>query len=212
MFQITSFPVGSYRANCYILTNTAGTFVIDPGAEPDLVLALTQHLNVKGIILTHCHSDHIGAVNELKEKTGAPIYIGEADVPGAANPRISGFEDEGSDYRVTAIDVPVHDGYRIVLGDDSLTVIETPGHTIGSICLWDQKANKMFTGDTLFSFGYGRTDYETGNMTHMRESLRKLAQFDQLMHVLPGHGPATLLGAEFARNPFLIRADSENLQ
>ncbi|MBM7824789.1 glyoxylase-like metal-dependent hydrolase (beta-lactamase superfamily II) [Arcanobacterium pluranimalium] len=206
MFHVSSLPLGAYRANCYLLSNSAGTFLVDPGAEPQVLRAVIAQLNVQGIILTHCHSDHIGCVNELREETGAPVYIGAADVAGAADPHISGFADEGSDYRVENIDVALHDGERITLGDDALIVVETPGHTVGSICLWEPASNRMFTGDTLFSYGYGRTDFATGDMRQMRESMRKLAEFDPSMHILPGHGPSTILGAEFGRNPLLVPA------
>ncbi|MFC5370694.1 MBL fold metallo-hydrolase [Arcanobacterium bovis] len=210
MFDVSSLPVGDYRANCYVLSNREGVFLIDPGAEPQVLRAIISELNVQGIILTHCHSDHIGAVNQLREDTGAPVYMGAADIAGAADPRVSGFADEGSDYRVEGVEVALHDGDRITLGDDELIVVETPGHTVGSICLWEPAANRMFTGDTLFSYGYGRTDFATGNIHQMRQSLSRLAGFAPNIHILPGHGPSTILAAEFGRNPLLVKSEQSD--
>lgn len=203
MYEIERLVLGSYQANCYLLTSGDQTLVIDPGAEPARVLRAVHGRLVTGIVATHCHSDHIGAINELAEATGAPVMAGSQDADAMADPHLSGFDEEGSDYRVEQVDVRLTDGQVVRWGADALSVLETPGHTPGSICLLDEANSLLFTGDTLFAAGIGRTDFIRGDDHAMRVTLRRLGRLDARLRVLPGHGPATTIGAEQAINPML---------
>ena len=203
MYSIDSVPVGSYQANCYILVSGAEALVIDPGDEPRLLLRLLDGLRVAGIVVTHCHSDHIGAVNELAAETGAPVMVGAGDEHAVADPHLSGFDEEGSDYRVSRVDRVLADGDTIAWGQDTVQVIATPGHTPGSICLLDERGRNLFTGDTLFAHGVGRTDFVRGDEAAMRRSCARLGGLADDLSVLPGHGPRTRLGVELLRNPML---------
>ncbi len=198
MYTIEKRVVGSYQAVCYAITNEAGTLVIDPGAQPQILLPWLADKNVVGIVVTHCHSDHIGAVNELVEATGAWVACGVDDIAGMNDTHRSGFDEEGIDYVVDHCEVPLQDGDMVTLGEDSWEVLHTPGHTPGSICLWDRKNNVMFSGDMLFFRGIGSVAFVLGNAQQMRESCARLSVLPAGIKVFPGHGPTTTLDAERA--------------
>lgn len=203
MYTIERLTLGAYQANCYLLTSGDETLVIDPGAEPQRVLAAVAGKQVTAIVATHCHSDHIGAINELVEATGAPVLAGADDADAMADPHLSGFDEEGSNYAVQTVDVRLGDGQQIRWGQDAFTVLVTPGHTPGSICLLDEVNANLFTGDTLFEAGIGRTDFIRGDGRAMRASLRRLGLLPPELTVLPGHGATTTIGRECAINPLL---------
>lgn len=203
MYSIEKLTVGSYRANCYLLESDGHLLIIDPGDEFERIREAVGDRPVSGIVLTHCHCDHIGAVNELVEMTGAPVMIGKDDEIGVQDTHLSGFDDEGSDYVVEEVDRPMVAGEIIVWGDSSLVVLHTPGHTPGSICLYDASAKNMFTGDTLFAEAIGRTDYVRGDADDMRASLLQLGNYPSDVTIYPGHGQQSDLGTEKARNPWL---------
>ena len=201
LYTIGRLVLGSYQATCHLLTSGGETLVIDPGAEPEVLLPAVEGLNIVGIVATHCHSDHIGAINELAAHTGAPVMAGRHDVAAMADPHLSGFDEEGSDYRVEKVDVALSDGQVIEWGEDRLVVLETPGHTPGSICLLDESAGRLFSGDTLFLGGYGNTGFIRGDARQMRATMRRLGTLDPAVVVFPGHGPTTTIGAEAALDP-----------
>ncbi|WP_026460760.1 MBL fold metallo-hydrolase [Schaalia suimastitidis] len=198
MYQIEHLVVGSYQANCYLLTNEAGTLVIDPGAQADYILDALEGRDTIGIVVTHCHSDHIGAVNEIVEATGAWVACGVDDVDGMADTHRSGFDLEGSDYAVTQCDRALKEGETLTWGSDSLTVIHTPGHTPGSICLADETSRYLFSGDMLFAGSIGSTLWVLGDDAAMSSSCDKLAALPGEYWVLPGHGVPTELSVERA--------------
>lgn len=201
MFSIERHVVGSYRANCYVLRSGGQVLVVDPGDEPARLIDAIGEADVTDIVLTHCHCDHIGAVNELVERYCARVSIGERDVVGLADPHLSGFDEEGRDYRVEHCDRALAEGDVVSWGEDRLRVVATPGHTPGSICL--HGAGLMFTGDTLFAGGVGRTDFLRGDAQAMRESCARLATFPPATVILPGHGPRSRIEVERAYNPWL---------
>lgn len=196
MFTIKQLTVGSWRAVCYALTNEEGTIVIDPGAEPDRLERWLGDAEVIGIVLTHCHSDHIGAVNELVDCYGCWVACGADDVDGVADVHRSGFDEEGVDYTVDHVDRSLAEGDTITWGGDALRVLHTPGHTPGSICLLSQAQRVLFSGDTLFAGGIGSTAFVLGDYPDMVRSCARLAQMDPALTVHPGHGRATELGVE----------------
>ena len=183
--------------------------VVDPGDEPAEVLGLIGSAGEAGaaddvqIVASHCHCDHIGAVNEVAEACAASFAVGREDGHAVADPHLSGFDEEGRDYRVEKVDRLLDDGDEIALGPYRFRVISTPGHTPGSICLYCAELNLMFTGDTLFANGIGRTDFIRGDAEAMRRTCSRLGTYPDSTILLPGHGPSTRLGVEKARNPLL---------
>ena len=183
-----AIPVGMLATNCYIITEDEKECVIvDPGAEAQKILSfLDDHgLSCVGILLTHGHDDHTGALEELQDATGAEVWIGKGDV-----------------YRLNkAPDHEVKDGEEIELAGMRFSVVEVPGHTEGSVLFFC--GDLMFAGDTLFYRSIGRTDLPGGDLRSMQRSLAKILAFDSDYQVLPGHGPITALSEERERNPFL---------
>lgn len=197
---------GIYAANCYLLgcekTNEAA--VIDPGGDADDILKKINKnvLDVKYIILTHGHGDHIGAVREIKEKTGGKILIHSKDeaLLKDAEKNLSSLMS-GPDVSLTA-DRLLNDGDIVDVGELELKIIHTPGHTPGGISI--KVEDVLITGDTLFAGSIGRTDFEGGSFEKIIKSIKnKLLIYDDSTKVLPGHGPASTIGNERAKNPFL---------
>lgn len=205
MFTIEQMTVGAWKAECYALTNEAGTIVLDPGAEPHRILRWLGDKKVVGIILTHCHSDHIGAVNELVEAYGCWVACGARDVDGVADVHRSGFDEEGIDYTVDHVDRALEEGDIVTWGGDSLTVLNTPGHTPGSICLLCEDQKVMFSGDMLFQGAIGSTAFVLGNDADMVRSCARLTELDPALRVYPGHGGPTTMRAELPMLAFIVQ-------
>lgn len=205
MFTIEQMTVGAWKAECYALTNEAGTIVLDPGAEPQRILRWLGDKKVVGIILTHCHSDHIGAVNELVEAYGCWVACGVDDVDGVADVHRSGFDEEGIDYTVDQVDRALEEGDVVTWGGDSLTVLNTPGHTPGSICLLCEDQKVMFSGDMLFQGAIGSTAFVLGNDADMVRSCARLTELDPALRVYPGHGGPTTMQAELPMLAFIVQ-------
>lgn len=205
MFTIEQMTVGAWKAECYALTNEAGTIVLDPGAEPQRILRWLGDKKVVGIILTHCHSDHIGAVNELVEAYGCWVACGARDVDGVADVHRSGFDEEGIDYTVDQVDRALEEGDVVTWGGDSLTVLHTPGHTPGSICLRSEDQKVMFSGDMLFQGAIGSTAFVLGNDADMVRSCARLTELDPALRVYPGHGGPTTMQAELPMLAFIVQ-------
>ena len=205
MFTIEQMTVGAWKAECYALTNEAGTIVLDPGAEPQRILRWLGDKKVVGIILTHCHSDHIGAVNELVEAYGCWVACGARDVDGVADVHRSGFDEEGIDYTVDHVDRALEEGDVVTWGGDSLTVLHTPGHTPGSICLRSEDQKVMFSGDMLFQGAIGSTAFVLGNEADMVRSCARLTELDPALRVYPGHGGPTTMQAELPMLAFIVQ-------
>lgn len=205
MFTIEQMTVGAWKAECYALTNEAGTIVLDPGAEPQRILRWLGDKNVVGIILTHCHSDHIGAVNELVEAYGCWVACGAHDVDGVADVHRSGFDEEGIDYTVDHVDLALDEGDVVTWGGDSLTVLHTPGHTPGSICLLCEDQKVLFSGDMLFQGAIGSTAFVLGNDADMVRSCARLTELDPALRVYPGHGGPTTMQAELPMLAFIVQ-------
>lgn len=205
MFTIEQMTVGAWKAECYALTNEAGTIVLDPGAEPQRILRWLGDKKVVGIILTHCHSDHIGAVKELVEAYGCWVACGARDVDGVADVHRSGFDEEGIDYTVDHVDRALEEGDVVTWGGDSLTVLHTPGHTPGSICLLCEDHKVMFSGDMLFQGAIGSTAFVLGNDADMVRSCARLTELNPALRVYPGHGGPTTMRAELPMLAFIVQ-------
>jgi glyoxylase-like metal-dependent hydrolase (beta-lactamase superfamily II) len=201
-------PVGILHCNCSIFGDeeSGEAVVIDPGDEVQKILAiLAQHqLRVKAIIITHAHIDHIGGAQKLKAATGAPVYMNAKDQPLAQQLGMQAAWLGMPAPERTEIDVNAREGEKIALGPAEFRVLDTPGHTQGSISLWVPAENKLIAGDTLFLDSIGRTDLPGGNYEQILRSIHgKLLPLQDTTAVIPGHGPNTTIGRERARNPFL---------
>ncbi|MCF6096646.1 MBL fold metallo-hydrolase [Thermovorax subterraneus] len=197
--------VGPLSTNCYILIDDGRKgVIIDPGAEPQNIIKEIeeQNLEIEWIILTHGHVDHIGAVKEVKDFTGAKIAIHEKDAKMLVSSKENLSFYGGHEVIQPPADKELKGGELIKVGELTLEIIWTPGHTPGSICI---KADKLlFTGDTLFAGSIGRTDFPGGSYEEIINSIKtKLLILDEDMCVLPGHGSESTLEVEKATNPFL---------
>ena len=204
--KIIQLEVGSLGTNCYIAycENTKNAVIIDPGGDAAKILAAVSRegLLVEAIINTHGHADHVLANVKLQEATGAPIWIhsADADMLGSGSRNLSAFL--GGATSCGKADRLLTDGEVLPIGDFSLTVLHTPGHTPGGISLLFDKT--VFVGDTLFAESIGRTDFPGGSYSQLINSIKtKLMTLDDEVKAYPGHGPATTIGWERRQNPFI---------
>ena len=200
--------VGPFAANCYIIgsEDSQEGIIIDPGDEAERILKEVgdSGLDIKIIALTHGHSDHTAALKEIKEATGARIAIHTDDV-GTLKQKLLGVFMGAGFKSPPPPDRLLNDGDVISVSGLELTVIHTPGHSRGSICLLGDGV--LFSGDTLFNYGIGRSDLpgSGGNHEQLIESIHsRLLVLDDDIKVYPGHGPDTTIGAERRGNPFLV--------
>ena len=187
--------------NCYIIVDeeTKETLVIDPGAEVEKIVEMLDILGakLKYIFITHCHADHIGALDSLKEAKGGKILISREDSTGLYDSSINlAYYTETHNPELEA-DSRVDDGDVIHVGNIEFKVISTPGHTKGGLCLYCEKENMIFTGDTIFSGSWGRTDLPTGNIEEIMDSIiNKILVLPDETIIYPGHGRSTIVGDE----------------
>ena len=195
MLQIHTLPLGDYQTNCYILHQEGNRdcVVIDPGYEPEIILSYLSEkgLTIQAILLTHGHFDHVGAVRELAAQTDCRVYLNPKDL--AMPPMLTA----GPLYYTNSYG----EGDQLDIAGISLQVLETPGHTPGSVCLITE--NNLFSGDTLFCGSCGRTDLPCGDHRAMTESLKRLSALREDYNVYPGHGSNTTLAWEQKTNPYL---------
>ena len=193
------------QENTYILTDseTNQGMVIDPGCyTPAMKKELRNLTELKYIILTHAHGDHMGALNAIrKDYPDAVLIAGVKEKELLLDAENNGSMEFSPEPVSTEADRYVSEGDSVTLGSIKFTFMETPGHTQGGICICGD--GKIFTGDTLFFRSIGRTDLYSGNMEQMRKSLQKLMRLPDEIQVLPGHGPGTSIGAEKKGNPFV---------
>jgi glyoxylase-like metal-dependent hydrolase (beta-lactamase superfamily II) len=205
------FPVGMLQCNCSVFADetTREAVVIDPGDGLDdmahLHSVLQRHnLKVAAIVITHAHIDHIGAAAKLKQSTGAPVYMNPADQDLYSNLDWQANWLGMKTPETTEIDAPARDGDTLKLGETELHLIHTPGHTQGSLCVYAQSENVLAAGDTLFRDSIGRTDLHGGDPRQILRSIHnRLLTLPPETEVICGHGPATTIGRERERNPFL---------
>lgn len=205
MITVKRYNENMLQENTYILTDseTNQGMVIDPGCyTPAMKKELRNLTELKYIILTHAHGDHMGALNAIrKDYPDAVLIAGVKEKKLLLDAENNGSMEFSPEPVSTEADRYVSEGDSVTLGSIKFTFMETPGHTQGGICICGD--GKIFTGDTLFFRSIGRTDLYSRNMEQMRKSLQKLMRLPDEIQVLPGHGPGTSIGAEKKGNPFV---------
>ena len=201
--------VGQLQCNCSIIGDevTRQAIVVDPGDDIPLILSRLAHhqLTVVSVIITHAHIDHIAGALNLKEITRAPILYNQFDLP------VLAMMDEQAAWlgvrtpRVAPPDDDLADGSLVTISNISATVLHTPGHTPGSICLHLAEENLLLAGDTLFAGTIGRTDFPLGDTRALLTSVHeRLLPLPDATRIIPGHGRATTMRQERLSNPFCV--------
>ena len=198
--QVKTPQVG-LLTNSYIICDEESkeAMVIDPGGEPEKIAEVLDILEakLKYIFITHCHADHIGAIAELKKLKGGKILISRADSEGLYNEEINLAYIINMEKPELKADSRVDDDDLIHVGNIEFKVIATPGHTKGGLCLYSEKEKLVFTGDTLFSGTWGRTDLPTGSFVEIITSItNRLMTLPDHTIVYPGHGKITMIQDE----------------
>ena len=203
MLRIHTLPLGNYQTNTYIVhdSEAKSCAIIDPGFEANTIFSKVRELGltVDAVLLTHGHFDHVGAVEEIVSATGCQLWMKEADWSQFPNP-VNAFYYPIANCDFTEVQL-CEEGEIIRAGGLTFTVMETPGHTWGSVCYFCEDA--VFSGDTLFARGVGRTDLPGGDWDTLRGSLERLGKLEGDFTVYPGHGPKTTLAIERMCNPYL---------
>ena len=206
--KIGRLMLGICQTNCYFVYREGSKDVIffDSADKGDYIYETLAEkgFQVKGILLTHGHFDHIWGVNRLKELSGAPLYAYEEEKILCEDAVTNVSDQVGRPYTVSP-DRYLKDGEELTIADMTCKLIATPGHTVGSCCYYFKEADTLIAGDTLFQDSVGRTDLATGSMSALVRSVRdKLFVLPEETKVYPGHGEATTIGHEKKYNPFLL--------
>lgn len=195
MVKVHLLTLGAYQTNCYIFhgETSVNCCVVDPGYEPEIIEEKLRELGLtlEAILLTHGHFDHVGGVRQLAADTGCDVYLCAEDLA------LPSQLTAGPLYYTKTYG----DGTVLRLAGLEISVLATPGHTPGSMCLLTE--NVLFAGDTLFAGSCGRTDLAGGSFAAIRDSLRRLAALEGDLWVLPGHGESTKLEDEKKYNPYM---------
>ncbi len=203
MLKIDILPLGDYQTNCYIVreAGSQSCAVIDPGFTPERVLRFLQekNLTVDAVLLTHGHFDHVGGVEAIVKATGCALWMSQSDWSQFKTPENLFFYPLANcDFTEVSF---CEEAERITAGGVTFAVMETPGHTRGSVCYACEDA--LFSGDTLFAGSCGRTDLPGGDWSTIRQSLARLTQLEGDYTVYPGHGESTTLERERMYNPYM---------
>lgn len=200
--EVARIPVGSLETNCYIASSGGKCVVLDPGGDAEEILrrVLAKGLEVEAILLTHGHFDHFLAAGRVQESTGAPVFVGEDDMPYLKDP---GWMRQfiPSNLALPEDVRPLREGDSVSVGKESLSVMHTPGHSPGSCCF--RASGVVFAGDLVFWRGVGRTDLPGGDPDILRRSIQRVMALPGSTSVYPGHGPATSVDDEKSGNTFL---------
>ncbi len=206
MRMVKTFMLGSIATNCHIVyTGDKTVIAVDIGGEPEKIIDFLSknELTLTKILLTHGHYDHIGGVLEVMKKTGAQLYIHEADVSmlSDAQKNLAFWLEPTADFKPITEYTSVRDGDIIKDNETMFTVLHTPGHTLGSVCYMCDDV--LLTGDTLFCLSRGRTDFPGGSDADMLRSFKRLKELDGDYRVFPGHNESTTLEFERKNNPVM---------
>ena len=203
--EIKTIITGQIEENCYLVCDeNKHCMVIDPGDDYQHILKTIKEneLLVETIVLTHGHYDHVGAVNEIKQETGARVIAHEDEKELIAKSDMSLSRYVDPDFPIPAVDGYVKEGDVISVGNLSFTVMHTPGHTQGGMCLY--REGILFSGDTIFQGTLGRWDFPTGNLSKLIHSItRRIFTLPDDTVIYSGHGEKTTVGAEKEHNEVL---------
>lgn len=205
--RMSRLVVGPVSTNCYIISNeeTKEAFIIDPGEEAERIEQKLQEeqLELKAILLTHGHFDHMMAVNELLEKHRVEVYIGENELELLGDPYQNCSGSMLNRPYIAKAHKTLRDNDILELAGMTIKVLYTPGHTSGGVCYYLETENVLFSGDTVFCQSVGRSDLPTGNGRVLQESIRKkIVPLPEDMQIFPGHGDSTILSYEKQYNPY----------
>lgn len=196
---------GDIDVNCYIIINKKKCFIIDPGYQKEKLQNFVKKRNLQptGILLTHGHIDHIGALDAFK----VPLYIHKKEIPLLKNVELNGYNHFGKKfpYQLKNINIcPIDENTVLTLEEEKIEIIHTPGHTSGGVCYLINK--DMFTGDTLFRKVVGRWDFPTGSFKEIKKSILKLINdYPPKIRIHPGHGESSTLSKEKKDNHYYLR-------
>ena len=206
MLENRALQLGPMDNNTYLIVSraTGETAVVDVGFEPEVVIDEIRRLNltVRLLLNTHGHYDHVAGMREVQEACGGEYWLHPAD-----RPLVDHLTEQGAMFGLPPASAPdrvhdLHDGQKLVLGDDTLEVIATPGHSPGGVCF--HLGDDLWAGDTLFAGSVGRTDLPGGSMAQLETAIRtRLFPLGDSVRVHTGHGPATTIGRERRFNPFV---------
>jgi len=203
-------PAGPFDTNCVMLwEKPCEAWLVDPGGAAETLFNFMARRGIQpaGIVLTHGHCDHIGALDAILEAYPVPVWLREADAQWAFHPlnSIPGYYPAPPSRPAALAAAPAET--ELAFGGIAARVLPTPGHTPGSVCLWFPTAGLLLSGDTLFAGSVGRTDLPGGDTALLMESLRGLARLlPGETTIIPGHGPTTTLREELESNPHLDEA------
>lgn len=198
-------PIGMYSSNCYILGDNGEGIIVDPGVDSEIIMDNVKKLglNIKYIVITHAHVDHICKMEEVRKQTGAKVAVHRLDAIGLTDYRYNGSALFGLNYTYSAPDILLNDGDVLEAGGLKFEIIHTPGHSPGGICI--KVENSIFTGDTLFKNSIGRSDLGNGDHDDLINSIKnRLMVLPDDMEVYPGHGTSSTIIYERENNPFLF--------
>ncbi len=194
--EIIALPTMGFTSNCYIVHNGKEAFVVDPSISEKKILARLKEkdLSLKGILLTHGHFDHIWRAQELRNETGAPLYVHKLDDEMLTDSDKNAYRTfTGNDFAIDKAEVLLHGGDIISLGDEQIKVLHTPGHTRGSVCY--DTGDSLLSGDTIFAQGFGRYDLYGGDVNALKSSLEMLMKMAEAENrwLYSGHGEGSTL-------------------
>jgi len=203
--------LGPVATNCFVVhvpqgPDPAGCWIVDCGMDPAPLIGCIGELGLepRGLLLTHCHYDHVGGISELFDRFGTlPTWVHPIEGDWNQDPTLNLSAMSPFPCVAPAPDRRYEDGDELDLSGSAWRVMHLPGHSPGSVGLYNVAARTFIAGDTLFAGSVGRVDFPTSDESAMRSSLGRILELSDAVQVLPGHGPSTTIAAERAGNPFL---------